>query len=388
MSQSATLHMSQLARDLTAQGKDIISLSIGEPDFETPDFIKKAAYQAMEDGYTHYSPVPGEMELRKAISAKFKKENNLDYAPDQIMVSNGAKQSIYNICMSTLNKGDEVVVFTPYWVSYHDIVDLIGGKVVEVIAEIENDFKVLPEQVERAITEKTKLIIFSSPCNPTGSVYTSDELKAIAAVLKDKDLLIVSDEIYEHINFIGGHVSIGSFDAVKEKTVTVNGFSKGYAMTGWRLGYFGGPVELVTSSCKIQGQVTSGAASFSQIAGAKALVADLPEIDLMRDAFRKRRDLVVELLSDIPGIKCNKPEGAFYVFPDISAFIGKKSPEGRTISNSKDFCEYILYTGNVALVQGSAFGLENHFRLSYATSQEQLKEAIRRIKDAVEGLRG
>lgn len=383
MNESATLRMAQLARQLKAEGKDVISLSLGEPDFDTPDSIKEAAYEAMKEGYTKYSPVPGMPELRKAISDKFKRENDLDYAPEQILVSNGAKQSIANICMSTLDEGDEAIIFSPYWVSYHDIIKMIGGTVVPVVATIENDFKVSPEQLKAALSPRTKLILFSSPCNPTGSVYLREELEALAEVLKDKDVLIVSDEIYEHINFTSAHASIGAIESVKHKTVTVNGFSKGYAMTGWRLGYFGGPTELVTACSKIQGQFTSGAATFSQIAAAKAIANPLPEQETMKTAFLERRDLLIKLMNEIPEIKSNKPQGAFYLFPDVTELIGKTTPDGKKISNSADFCEYLLLEANVATVEGSAFGLENHFRLSYATSTEELTEAMRRIKDAV-----
>ncbi len=383
MKESATLQMAAMARKLAAEGKDVISLSLGEPDFDTPQSIKDAAYQAMQDGYTKYSPVPGMPQLREAISKKFHRENGLDYAPEQVMVSNGAKQSIANICMSIFNEGDEAVVFAPYWVSYHDIIDMIGGKVVPVVATIENDFKVLPQQVEEAITDRTKLVIFSSPCNPTGSVYSRAELEGIADVLKNKDLLIVSDEIYEHINFTGAHASIGAIESVRDKTATVNGFSKGYAMTGWRLGYFGGPQELITACSKIQGQFTSGATSFSQIAGAQALSKHLPEQDIMRKAFKKRRDLLIDLMEELPGVCCNHPEGAFYLFPDVSALMGSKTPDGKHISTSADLCEYLLLEANVALVEGAAFGLENHVRLSYATSEAQLIEAMKRLKKAI-----
>lgn len=387
MNESATLRMAQLARQLKAEGKNIISLSLGEPDFDTPESIKKAAYKAMQEGYTKYSPVNGMPELKKAISEKFKRENNLDYSPEQIMVSNGAKQSIANVCMSVLNEGDEAIIFAPYWVSYYDIISMIGGKPVPVVATIDNDFKVTPEQVKAALTPKTKLVIFSSPCNPTGSVYLREELEAIAEVLKDEDLYILADEIYEHINFTEAHASIGSIEGVKDKTITVNGFSKGYAMTGWRLGYMGGPTELINACSKIQGQFTSGATTFSQIAAAWALSEHLHEQDTMKSAFRDRRDLLIKLMSDIPGIKVNKPQGAFYLFPDVSALIGKSTPSGDIINNSSDLCEYFLLEANVALVEGSAFGMENHIRLSYATSQEELTEAVSRIKEAVNNLR-
>lgn len=383
MTESATLRMAQLARQLKAEGKNVISLSLGEPDFDTPDSIKDAAYRAMKEGYTKYSPVNGMPELKKAISEKFKRENNLDYPPEQIMVSNGAKQSIANICMATLNEGDEAIIFSPYWVSYHDIISMIGGIPVPLVATLENDFKVTAAQLRSAITPRTKLVIFSSPCNPTGSVYLQEELEELAEVLRNEDILIVSDEIYEHINFTEAHASIGAIEAVKNKTVTVNGFSKGYAMTGWRLGYFGGPKEIVDACSKIQGQFTSGATTFSQIAAAQALSTSLPEQDTMKSAFRERRDLLIKMMNDIPGIKCNKPQGAFYLFPDVSALIGKKTSSGKEITNSSDLCEYLLLEANVAMVEGSAFGMENHIRLSYATSQAELTEAMRRIKESV-----
>ncbi len=383
MQESATIKMSQMARDLKAKGNDVISLSLGEPDFDTPDHIKEAAKQALSDGFTKYTPVPGLVELREAICAKFKRDNDLHFDVNQIVVSNGAKQSVANLALVLLNPGDEVIVLAPFWVSYFEIIKLGGGIPVVLKSGIETDFKVSPEQVAAAVTDKTRMIIFSSPCNPTGSVYTHDELKAIADVLAPhKNITIVSDEIYEYINFTGKHVSIGSFDNVRDQTVTINGFSKGFAMTGWRLGYIGGPTWIAKACAKMQGQFTSGATAFGQKAGAHALNSDLAPTHAMRAAFLKRRDMVIELLREIPGFKVNNPQGAFYVFPDISHYFG--TSDGTTkINNANDFCEYLLQTAYVAVVSGSAFGADDCFRLSYAASEEQLREAIRRIGVAV-----
>lgn len=383
MEESATLKMAQLARDLAAQGIDVISLSIGEPDFDTPQHIKEAAKKALDEGFTKYTPVPGLVELRKAIQTKFKRDNNLDYELNQIVVSNGAKQSIANICLSLLNPGDEVLILAPYWVSYSEIVKLAEGVPVILKAGIEEDYKVQADAIEAAITDRTKILLFSSPCNPTGSVYTYDELKAIAEVIAKRDnIFIISDEIYEYINFTGKHVSIGTFPEVKDRTITVNGFSKGFSMTGWRLGYIGAPTPVADACIKVQGQVTSGANSFGQKAAAYALTADMKPTEEMKDAFLKRRDLVIDLLGQIPGIKVNKPQGAFYIFPDISEFFGKSDGE-TTIHNADDFCEYLLAEAHVAVVSGSAFGADNCFRLSYAASDDTLKEAIKRIGEAL-----
>ncbi|MEL6923675.1 MAG: pyridoxal phosphate-dependent aminotransferase [Bacteroidota bacterium] len=382
MEESATIKMAQDARNLAAQGHDVISLSLGEPDFDTPQHIKDAAVQALADGYTKYTPVPGLVELREAIKTKFKRDNNLDYEVNQIVVSNGAKQSIANIAHVLLNSGDEVVILAPFWVSYSAIVKIAGGVPVVVKAGIDTDFKVSAEQLDAAITERTKFVLFSSPCNPTGSVYTHDELKGMADVIaKYDDVYIVSDEIYEYINFMGKHVSIGAFPNVKDRTITVNGFSKGFAMTGWRLGYMGAPKEIAAACQKIQGQFTSGANAFGQKAGAVALMSDLTPTYQMRDAFLHRRDMVIEKLKEIPGFKVNNPQGAFYVFPDISEYFGK-SDGNQVINNADDFCSYILNNAYVAVVTGSAFGEDNCFRLSYAASEEQLLEAISRIKAA------
>ncbi len=380
LSESETLKMARMGRELRALGHDVISLSLGEPDFDTPEHIKAAAHQALLDGYTKYTPVPGLPELTKAISEKFRRDNHLDYRPDQIVVSNGAKQSVYNICQALLDPGDEVVLFSPYWVSYLEIIKLSGGVPVEVYAGVERDFKPSPQQVSAAITERTKFVLFSSPCNPTGTVFSREELQAYAdAIAPHEHVLIVSDEIYEYINFTHEHVSIGSFANVSGRTITINGFAKGFAMTGWRLGYMGAPKYIADACSKIQGQVTSGAASFSQKAGAVALMSDLGPTEAMREAFRERRDIILSLLEEIPGIKTNNPDGAFYVFPDISAYYGK-SDGHTTIRNADDFCDYVMSNAYVGLVSGSAFGDPNCFRLSYAASEDMLREAIRRMK--------
>lgn len=384
MVESATLQMTAKARKLKQEGKDVINLSIGEPDFDTPQFIKDAAKVALDQGYTKYTPVSGLIELKRSIQEKFKRDNNIEYALDEIVVSNGAKQSIANVAMSVLNEGDEVIIFAPYWVSYLEIVHLAGGVPVIVHAGIENDFKVLPSQLEAAITPKTRMVIFSSPCNPTGSVYSMEELQAFAEILGTKDeIYIVSDEIYEYINYTGNHASIASIPSVKDQTITINGFSKGFAMTGWRLGYMGAPREVAKATDKMQGQFTSGATSFSQKAASLALETDLTETYKMRDAFLKRRDLILNLLKEIPGIKCNVPEGAFYVFPNVSAYYGKKTPDGTVIENGDHLCTYILDTAYVALVAGSAFGDEECIRISYAASDEEIIEACKRIKEAL-----
>jgi aspartate aminotransferase len=383
LAESETLKMARMARELKAQGHDVISLSLGEPDFDTPVHIKRAATQALKDGYTKYTPVSGLPELTKAISEKFKRDNNLDYKPDQIVVSNGAKQSVYNLCMAMLNPGDEAIVLSPYWVSYWEIIKMAGGTPIPVYAGVRKDFKPAAKQIADAITPKTKFVLFSSPCNPTGSVFNEKELKAIAdAIAPHTHVYIISDEIYEYINFTGKHVSIGSFDNVKDRTITINGFAKGFAMTGWRLGYIGAPKFIADACNKIQGQVTSGAASFSQKAGAEALMSDLKPTIKMRNAFKKRRNLITKLLKEIPGMKVNNPTGAFYVFPDIASFFGKS--DGTTvIKNADDFCDYIMTKAHVALVSGAAFGDPSAFRLSYAASEEQLTEAVRRMKEVL-----
>lgn len=384
MEESATIKMAQMVRDLRAEGKDVISLSLGEPDFDTPNYIKEAAITALKDGYTKYTPVPGLVEFREAIVRKFKRDNNLDFNINQIVVSCGAKQCIANVCMSLLNKGDEVIIFAPYWVSYYEIVRLGGGVPVILSSNIENDFKVTPQQLKEAITDKTKAVLFSSPCNPTGSVYTKEELERLADVLKEEeDIFIISDEIYEYINFTGKHVSIGSIDALKDRTITINGMSKGFAMTGWRLGYMGAPQWIAKACAKIQGQFTSGAASFAQKAASIALEQDLTETKAMCKTFESRKHLVLDLLNEIPGMHLNHPKGAFYVFPDISSFFGKSNGH-RTINNADDFAEIMLTEAHVGLVSGSAFGDQNCFRLSYAASDDELKEAISRMKKVLE----
>lgn len=383
MSESETLKMAQMARNLKAQGHDVISLSLGEPDFDTPDHIKMAAIKALTEGFTKYTPVAGIPELLEAISKKFKRDNNLDYATNQIVVSSGAKQSIYNVAQALLEEGDECIIIAPYWVSYAEIIKMTGATPVYVSAGVEQDYKVTAEQVAEAITDRTKMLLFSSPCNPTGAVFTKSELREIAeAVAPHEDIIIVSDEIYEYINYTpNGHTSIGAFEVVKNRTVTVNGFAKGFAMTGWRLGYIGAPKWLADACNKIQGQVTSGANSFSQKAAAVALNASLEPTWKMRDEFRRRRDMVIGLLSEIEGFKVPTPEGAFYIFPDISTYFGKSDGE-TLIRNADDFCDYIMLHSFVGLVSGAAFGEPNCFRLSYAASEAQLREAVRRIKEA------
>lgn len=386
MNESATIKMAQMGRDLKAQGHDVINLSLGEPDFDTPEHIKDAAKKALDEGFTKYTPVPGLPELREAVVRKFKRDNGLDFKVNQIVVSNGAKQTIANLCLALLNEGDEVILFAPYWVSYFEIVKMAGGIPVEVYAGVEQDFKVTPEQVEAAITPRTKAVIFSSPCNPTGSVYSKAELEAIAEVIAPHEqIIVISDEIYEYINFTGSHASIGAVPAVQDRTVTVNGFAKGYAMTGWRLGYMGGPKYLADACAKIQGQFTSGANAFSQKAAALALDADLTPTYRMRDEFKKRRDLLISLLEDIPGFKVNRPEGAFYIFPDISAYFGK-TDGNITIRTADDFSEFLLLNAHVATVGGDAFGAPDCFRISYAASESDIRQAMGRIAEAVKKL--
>lgn len=380
MTESATIKMAQKGRDLAAQGVKVISLSLGEPDFDTPEYIKQAATEGLQKGYTKYTPVPGLNELRKAIVSKFQRENNLTYTENQIVVSNGAKQSIANVCISLLNPGDEVIIFAPFWVSYVEIVKFAGGIPVIISAGIDQDFKVTAQQVSDAITPKTKLIMFSSPCNPTGSLFTKDELESIANVIKQhNNIVVLSDEIYEHINFLGEHASIAQFEGMQEITAVVNGFSKGYSMTGWRLGYMAAPQWLSSACAKVQGQITSGASSFGQYAAAVALNGDQTDRIEMVKAFKKRRDLVLGLLSDIPGVKVNRPEGAFYVFPDISYYFGKTDGTN-VINNADEFCEVMLSEAHVGSVSGSAFGDDNCFRISYAASEEDLTTAIASLK--------
>jgi aspartate aminotransferase len=387
MAESETLAMARLSRELKAQGKDIINLSLGEPDFDTPDYIKQAAIDAIEQNFSHYTPVAGYDELLDAICLKLKRDNNLDFKRSNIMVSTGAKQCIANLVMACVDDGDEVIVPAPYWVSYREIIKMAGGKPVEVLAGIDKDFKVTAEQVEKAITAKTRMFMFSSPCNPTGSVYNYEELEAIVNVLaKHPEIIIVSDEIYELINFIGKHISIGTFAAVKDRTVTINGLSKAFAMTGWRLGYLAAPEEIAKASIKMQGQFTSATCSITQRAAIVALTNGPEKVSDMVAAFKSRKELAHRLLLDIPNIIVNNPQGAFYFFPDISYYIGK-SVGTYTIKNSDDLSMYLIHEANVSTVPGSAFGAENYIRLSYATSEDLIAKAIERIKVALLNLK-
>ncbi len=386
MEESATIAMSRKSRELRAEGKDVIALSLGEPDFHTPEFIKEAANQAMADNYTTYTPVPGYEDLRQSISDKFKRDNNLDYPTDQIVVSTGAKQSIANVVLSTVDPGDEVIIPAPFWVSYMEIVKVAEGKPVVVSATIDTDFKITGAQLEAAITDKTKMMIFSTPCNPTGSVYSKEELRDIADVMKKyPNLVVICDEIYEHINFKGKHESLAQFEDIKDQVVTVNGVSKAWAMTGWRLGFIGASKQIAAACTKMQGQFTSGTSSITQRASIEAMKKDPAFLNDMVKAFEGRRELVLNALNTIDGVRANVPEGAFYVFPDISAFFGK-SYNGTTINNANDLAMYILDEALVALVTGEAFGDPNCIRISYAASEETLTEAMRRIKDALEKL--
>ena len=383
LSTSQTLAMAALARELKAQGKDIISLSLGEPDFNTPDFIKDAAKKAIDENYSTYSPVDGYAELKDAICRKFKRDNNLDYKPVNIVVSTGAKQSLYNIAQVMLNDGDEVILPAPYWVSYFEIIKMSGGVPIEVPTSVDTDFKITPDQLEKAITAKTKMIWYSSPCNPSGSVYSREELSELSKVLeKYPDIFVVSDEIYEHINFSGTFCSIASIPGMFHRTITVNGVAKAFAMTGWRIGYIGAPEFIAKACTKMQGQVTSGANSIAQRATIAAVDAGPKVLDYMVSAFHKRRDLVVGLLQNIPGIKINVPEGAFYVFPDVSSFFGK-TLRGTDIKNADDLSMYLLAEANVATVTGDAFGNPDCIRISYATSEELLTEAFKRIREVL-----
>lgn len=384
LSESATLKMTKLGRELAAQGINIISLSIGEPDFNTPDHVKDAAKKALDENYTRYSPVPGYPELRKAIVNKLKTENNLDYDISQIVVSTGAKQSLSNVILTLINPGEEVIIPTPYWVSYSEMVILAEGKSVFIDTDIESDFKITPAQLEAAITPKTKLFMFSSPCNPTGSVYSKEELAGLVKVFeKYPNVYILSDEIYEHINFIDKHESIAQFESIKDRVIIVNGFSKAFAMTGWRLGYIAANKEIAAANDKMQGQTTSGTCSIAQRAGIVAYEQGLETVLEMKKAFARRRQLVYDLLNDIPGVKTNLPDGAFYFFPEISSFFGKKDAEGNVINDSADLALYLLNVGHVATVGGDSFGNNNYIRLSYAASDESLIEALRRIKEAL-----
>ncbi len=382
--ESATLAMAAKAREFKSRGINVISLSLGEPDFKTPKHICDAAKDAIDTGkYFAYPPVNGYLDLREALAKKYNTENNVPYTADHIVVSNGAKQSIANAMMALLNPGDEVVIFAPYWVSYDALVRLAEATPVVVKGGIENDFKVTADQLEAAITPKTRAIIFSSPCNPTGSVFSKKELEAISkVVLKHENLLIIADEIYEHINFSGGQVSIASFPGMFDRTITINGFAKGFAMTGWRVGYLCAPTWIAKGCNKVQGQITSANCSIAQRAALEAITGDLTPTKKMVEAYKKRREIVYELLKEIPGVKSNFPEGAFYFFPDVSSFYGKSHGD-RKISNGDELCMYLLETAHVSLVTGDAFGDPDCIRLSYAASEEDLREALRRIKEAL-----
>ncbi len=384
LEESATLAMARRSRELAAEGKDIISLSLGEPDFNTPDFIKEAAKAAIDDNFSKYPPVNGYLDVRDAIAKKFKRDNNLQFTPNQIVISTGAKQSIINVIMSLVNPGDEVILLAPYWVSYKEMVSIAGGTCKIIHSTIETDFKVSATQLAAAISSKTKMIIFSSPCNPTGSVYLKDELEEMARIiLQHNELYVISDEIYEHINFTGSHFSIGSIPGMEDRTVTVNGVSKGFAMTGWRIGYVGAPQWIADACTKFQGQITSGANTIAQKATRAAVEAD-PAITIpLRDAFLKRRDLVIEKLETIKGLKVNRPQGAFYLFPDVTAFLGK-SANGVKINTAAELCNYILEEVHLALVDGDAFGAPQCIRISYATSDDVLVKAMDRLKVALE----
>jgi aspartate aminotransferase len=381
MNESATIAMAKKGREMAAKGIDVINLSFGEPDFQTPQYIKDAAKKALDDGYTFYTPVPGIPELRQAICDKFKRDNQLDFQPSQIVVSTGAKQALANVVLSLVNPGDEVIVFSPYWVSYEEMVKLAEGVPVALVGTRENDYKATAAQLEAAITPRTKLIMYSSPCNPTGAVFSRAELGAIAEVLaRHPQVYALADEIYEYINFAGEHVSLAQFPAVAERVITVNGFSKGYAMTGWRLGYLAARQDIATACDKMQGQITSGTCSITQRAGVAALAGGRAASDEMAAAYRRRRDLVLELVKDIPGLDTPTPSGAFYIFPEVSAFFGRTAPDGSTIRNSSDLALFILNDAHVSSVSGEAFGAPECMRFSTAAADEKLVEAFRRIK--------
>ena len=384
---SATLAMSQKSSEMKAQGVDVINMSVGEPDFNTPDHIKEAAKQAIDDNYSRYSPVPGYADLRKAIVAKLKRENNLDYTINEVLVSNGAKQSVCNTVMALVNPGDEVIIPAPYWVSYPQMVKLAGGTPVFVNAGFEQNFKMTPEQLEAAITPRTRLLILCSPSNPTGSVYSKDELAGLAEVIKRHEgMFVLADEIYEHINYVGHHESIAQFEGMKERSIIVNGVSKAYAMTGWRIGYIAAPEWIVKGCNKLQGQYTSGPCSVSQKAAEAAYNSSQECVETMRLAFERRRNLIVKRAKEIPGLEVNVPEGAFYLFPKCSSFFGKRDGD-RVINNSTDLAMYLLEVGHVATVGGDAFGDPDCFRMSYATSDDNIREALKRIKDTLARLK-
>ena len=378
-----TLKMAKLGRELRAKGLDITDLSLGEPDFDTPDHIKAAAKKAIDDNYSHYTPVAGYLDLREAICAKLKRDNNLVYTPDQIIVSTGAKQSIYNTVMSIVDKGDDVIIPSPFWVTYSEIVRMAGGEVKIVRTTIENDYKITAAELEAAITDKTKLFMFSSPCNPSGAVYSREELIALAEVFKKHpNVFIMSDEIYEYINFVGEHESIAQFDFLKDRIILINGLSKGYAMTGWRLGYIATNATVAKACEKIQGQVTSGATAVTQRAAIIALTGDMKPTATMVEEFTKRRQRVMELMADIPGIVCSEPQGAFYVFPQVNQFFGKADGEDK-IENADDLCMYLLNKAHVSTVTGSAFGEPNCIRISFANSMQNIEKGFAKIKDAL-----
>jgi aspartate aminotransferase len=381
LAESQTIAMAKKARELAAQGHDVINLSFGEPDFQTPQYIKDAAKKALDDGFTFYTPVAGYLDLRQEIVAKLKRDNNLDYKPENIVVSTGAKQSIANVVMSLVNPGDEVIIFSPYWVSYEEVVKLAEGIPVQVKGTIENDFVITPQQLEDAITSNTKLVMYSSPCNPTGSVFSKDELLAFARVLeKHPQIYVMADEIYEYINFTGEHASIAQFDFIKDRVITVNGFSKGYAMTGWRVGYIAACKEIADACDKMQSQITSGTCSIAQKAAVAALKGGKGSADEMAAAYLRRRDLVLGLMKELPGFKSYVPQGAFYIFPEVSAYFGKSAPDGKVINNSFDLSMYLLNDSYVAVVSGEAFGAEECIRISFAASDAKLEEAMERLK--------
>lgn len=383
ISESQTIAMARKSRELKAQGIDIISLSLGEPDFATPDVVKQAAIKAINDNFSYYTHVSGYVELRQAIAHKFKRDNNLDYSPDDIVVSTGAKQSIANAILCLINPGDEVIIPAPFWVSYLEILKLAGGVPVIIDTTIENDFKITAEELKAHITPKTRMMMFSTPCNPTGSVYSKQELRAIADVVKQHDeLYIMSDEIYEHINFVGGHESMAQFPDIKDRVITINGVSKGFAMTGWRGGIMAAPKWIAQACDKMQGQFTSATSSITQKAMHAAMELPAESTHYMRDAFLKRRNLVLELMKEIPGFKTNTPQGAFYVYPEVSALFGK-SYNGFTVNNATDLSMFLLDVAHVALVPGAAFGDDKYIRFSYATSEDKLTEALKRMKEAI-----
>lgn len=387
LSESATLAMSRKSRELQAKGVNVVNLSLGEPDFNAPDFAKAAAKKAVDDNYSHYMPVNGYQDFRESICKKFKRDNGLDFTPDQIVVSTGAKQSIVNVLLSLLNPGDEVLLPAPYWVSYIEMVKMTGATPVVIHSSIENDYKISAEELKAHVTKKSRILLYSSPCNPSGSVFSESELRAFAKVVEaNPNLIVVSDEIYEHINYTENHFSIGSIESVEEQVVTVNGVSKAFAMTGYRIGYMGAPLWIAQACTKLQGQFTSGASSIAQRAAKAAVEADPSEVEFMREKFEERRVLFGKLLSEIDGVEINKPQGAFYMFPKISSFFGKSFDE-TTIRNSDDLAEYILSEGHVATVSGAAFGSPECLRLSYAASEADLEEAAKRLKAALNKLK-